>query len=51
MPKISYFEYLAVEVGKGKRGQCLTPRHVIDMRAKMLNPTVDEYMVDTAAGS
>jgi type I restriction enzyme M protein len=45
------FEYLAVEVGKGKKGQYFTPRHVIDMCVKMLNPTVDEYMIDTAAGS
>lgn len=45
------FEYLAVQVGKGRKGQYFTPRHVIDMCVKMLNPTVDEYMVDTAAGS
>lgn len=45
------FEYLAVQVGKGSKGQYFTPRHVIDMCVKMLNPTVDEYMIDTAAGS
>ncbi len=45
------FEYLAVQVGKGSKGQYFTPRHVIDMCVKMLNPTVGEYMVDTAAGS
>ena len=32
------FEYLSVEVGKGKKGQYFTPRHVIDMCVKMLNP-------------
>lgn len=45
------FEYLSVEVGKGKKGQYFTPRHVIDMAVKMLNPDTDEYLIDTAAGS
>ncbi len=45
------FEYLSVEVGKGKKGQYFTPRHDIDMCVKMLNPTLDEYVIDTAAGS
>lgn len=40
------FEYLSVEVGKGKKGQYLTPRHVIDMAVKMLNPNSDEYIID-----
>lgn len=45
------FEYLAVQVGKGAKGQYFTPRHVIDMSVKMLNPDLDENMIDTAAGS
>ena len=45
------FEYLSVEVGKGKKGQYFTPRYVIDMAVKMLNPSIDEYVIDTAAGS
>ena len=45
------FEYLSVEVGKGKKGQYFTPRHVIDMAVRMLNPNIDEYIIDTAAGS
>lgn len=45
------FEYLAVKVGKGSKGQYFTPRHVIDMCVKMLNPKWEEYMIDTAAGS
>lgn len=45
------FEYLSIQVGKGSKGQYFTPRHVIDMCVKMLNPTIDEYMIDTAAGS
>lgn len=45
------FEYLSLQVGKGKKGQYFTPRHVIDMAVQMLNPTVDENIIDTAAGS
>lgn len=45
------FEYLSVQVAKGAKGQYFTPRHVIDMCVKMLNPQIDEFMIDTAAGS
>lgn len=45
------FEYLSIKAAKGEKGQYFTPRHVIDMCVKMLNPTVDDYVVDTAAGS
>lgn len=45
------FEYLSVRVGKGSKGQYFTPRHVIDMCVKILNPKPDEYMIDTASGS
>lgn len=45
------FEYLALKVWKPEKGQYFTPRHVIDMCVKMLNPTVDEFTIDTASGS
>ena len=45
------FEYLTVSEAKGKKGQYFTPRHVIDMAVKMLDPKRHEYVVDTAAGS
>lgn len=45
------FEYLSVEVGKGKKGQYFTPRHVIDMAVRMLNPGWEEFTIDTASGS
>ena len=45
------FEYLSIKAGKGEKGQYFTPRHVIDMCVRMLNPTAEEYVVDTAAGS
>lgn len=45
------FEYLMSKSSKGEKGQYFTPRYVIDMCVKMLNPQVDEKMIDTAAGS
>ena len=45
------FEYLMSKSQKGEKGQYFTPRYVIDMCVKMLNPKADEKMIDTAAGS
>ena len=45
------FEYLVNKSAKGEKGQYFTPRHVIDMCVKMLDPKQGEYMIDTAAGS
>lgn len=45
------FEYLVNKSSKGEKGQFFTPRHVIDMAVKMLNPKRGEYMIDPAAGS
>ena len=45
------FEYLISKNAKGVKGQFFTPRHVIDMCVKMLNPQHGEYMIDTASGS
>lgn len=45
------FEYLITEVAKGKKGQYFTPRWVIDMCVKMLNPKIRERVIDTACGS
>jgi len=45
------FEYLVTQVAKGDKGQYFTPRHVIDMCIKMLNPKINEYVIDPAAGS
>ncbi|MBU1327209.1 N-6 DNA methylase [Patescibacteria group bacterium] len=47
----SAFEYLITEVAKGTKGQYFTPRHVIKMCVKMLNPKADEYIIDPACGS
>jgi type I restriction enzyme M protein len=45
------FEYLSIKAAKGEKGQYFTPRHVIDMCVRMVNPNENEYVIDTAAGS
>ncbi|QIK36730.1 N-6 DNA methylase [Caldichromatium japonicum] len=45
------FEYLIIQVAKGKKGQYFMPRWVIDMCVKMLNPKIHERVIDTACGS
>ena len=45
------FEYLINKSSKGEKGQYFTPRYVIDMCVKMLNPNPEEYKIDTASGS
>ena len=45
------FEYLVNKTSKGEKGQYFTPRYVIDMVVKMLNPTENEYIIDPACGS
>jgi len=45
------FEYLINKSSKGEKGQYFTPRYVIDMCVKMLNPQQEETVIDTAAGS
>lgn len=45
------FEYLVTKSQKGDKGQYFTPRYVIDMCVRMLNPKPEETMIDTAAGS
>jgi len=45
------FEYLINKSSKGEKGQYFTPRYVIDMCVKMMNPQQEETVIDTAAGS
>ena len=45
------FEHLVNRNQKDDMGQFFTPRYVIDMCVKMLNPKSTEKMIDTAAGS
>ncbi len=45
------FEYLISKSSKGEKGQFFTPRYVIEMCVRMLNPKEGEKMIDTACGS
>jgi type I restriction enzyme M protein len=45
------FEYLVNKSMRGERGQYFTPRWVIDLCVKMLNPKESESIIDTACGS
>jgi len=45
------FEYLVNKSSKGEKGQYFTPRWVIDMCVKMLNPQEEEMLIDPACGS
>jgi len=45
------FEYLLPTEAKKKKGQFFTPRHVVEMAVRMLNPKRNEYVMDPAAGS
>jgi type I restriction enzyme M protein len=45
------FEYLVNKSAKGEKGQYFTPRWVIDMCVKMLNPKESESVIDPACGS
>lgn len=45
------FEYLMSKSSKDEKGQFFTPRYVIDMCVKMMNPKENEKIIDTACGS
>jgi type I restriction enzyme M protein len=45
------FEYLLPTEAKKKKGQFFTPRHVIEMCVRMLNPQDNEYVMDPSCGS
>jgi len=45
------FEYLLPTEAKKKKGQFFTPRHVVEMCVRMLNPKSNEYVMDPACGS
>jgi len=45
------FEYLLPTEAKKKKGQFFTPRHVVEMCVRMLNPKQNEYIMDPACGS
>lgn len=45
------FEYLLPTEAKKKKGQFFTPRNVVEMSVRMLNPKRTEHVMDPACGS
>jgi type I restriction enzyme M protein len=45
------FEYLLPTEAKKKKGQFFTPRHVVEMCVRMLNPNRNEFVMDPSCGS
>ena len=45
------FKYLIPEESKKKEGQFFTPRPILDMVVKMLNPKAHEFVIDPDCGS
>ncbi|PFT19401.1 type I restriction endonuclease subunit M [Bacillus thuringiensis] len=45
------FEYLLPTEAKKKKGQFFTPRHVVEMCVRMMNPTKTEFVLDPSCGS
>lgn len=45
------FEYLLTSIAKGSKGQYFTPRNVVDMAVKMVDPKRSESVIDPACGS
>lgn len=45
------FEYLLPTEAKKKKGQFFTPRHVVEMCVRMLNPKRNEFVMDPSCGS
>jgi type I restriction enzyme M protein len=45
------FEYLLPTEAKKKKGQFFTPRHVVEMCVRMMNPKKTEFVLDPSCGS
>ncbi|MGE3935322.1 MAG: class I SAM-dependent DNA methyltransferase [Rhodospirillaceae bacterium] len=46
-----FFEFIVSKSMKGNKGQYFTPRHLIEMCVRMVNPQADEIVADPACGS
>ena len=47
----SFFEFIVSKSAKGSKGQYFTPRHVIELCVRILQPSSNEIIVDPACGS
>ena len=46
-----FFEFIVSKTAKGNKGQYFTPRHLVEMCVRMLDPKPDELIADPACGS
>ena len=46
-----FFEFLVARAAKGNKGQYFTPRHVVEMCVKLVDPGPDDIIADPACGS
>jgi type I restriction enzyme M protein len=47
----SFFEFIVSKSAKGSKGQYFTPRHVVELCVRILQPTSNEIILDPACGS
>jgi type I restriction enzyme M protein len=47
----AFFEFLVSRSSKGNKGQYFTPRHVVEMCVRIINPTEKDTVADPACGS
>jgi len=47
----SFFEFIVSKAAKGSKGQYFTPRHVVELCVRILQPTSGETILDPACGS
>lgn len=47
----AFFEFIVSKTKKGSKGQYFTPRYIIDFCINILNPSLDENILDPASGS
>jgi type I restriction enzyme M protein len=46
-----FFEFIVSKTAKGNKGQYFTPRHLVEMCVRMIDPKPDEVIADLACGS
>ncbi len=46
-----FFEFLVSRTAKGAKGQYFTPRHVVELCVRMMQPKSDDVILDPACGS
>lgn len=46
-----FFEFLVARAAKGNKGQYFTPRHVVEMCVRLIDPGPDDIIGDPACGS